>query len=200
MRECDRHQSLLLSGPSAGDVRTLPMAKTLRRLAPECQDRGRTALIPAQLLDPADCVLSTRLARPGGEDMPIRRGEEYLESLRDGRRVWLMGQRVDVTTHPALAGCARSVAAVYDLQHDVTHHELLTIPSPTTGKPVSRAYLLPRSVDDLAGQRRMYECLVRRAGGVAARLPQHLATVVLGLYDVRDLLGREDPAFADHVV
>jgi len=132
--------------------------------------------------------------------MPIRRGEEYLESLRDGRRLWLMGQRVeDVTTHPALAGCARSVAAVYDLQHDVAHQELLTIPSPSTGQPVSRAYLLPRSVDDLACQRRMYECLVRRAGGVAARLPQHLATVVLGLYDVRDLLGREDPAFADHV-
>jgi len=34
--------------------------------------------------------------------MPIRRGEEYLESLRDGRRLWLMGERVeDVTTHPA---------------------------------------------------------------------------------------------------
>lgn len=50
--------------------------------------------------------------------MPIRQGEEYLESLRDGRCLWLMGQRVeDVTTHPALAGCARSVADVYDLQH-----------------------------------------------------------------------------------
>ena len=61
--------------------------------------------------------------------MPVRRGEEYLESLRDGRCLWLMGERVrDVTTHPALAGCARSVAAVYDLQHDVAHHELLTIP------------------------------------------------------------------------
>ena len=133
--------------------------------------------------------------------MPIRRGEEYLDSLRDGRRLWLMGERVeDVTTHPALAGCARSVAAVYDLQHDPAHHDLLTVPSPSTGQPVSRAYLPPRSVDDLAGQRRMYECLVRRAGGVAARLPQHLATVVLGLYDVRDLLGREDPAFAKHVV
>ncbi len=132
--------------------------------------------------------------------MPIRRGEEYLESLRDGRRLWLMGQRVeDVTTHPALAGCARSVAAVYDLQHDAAHHELLTFTSPSTGKPVSRAYLLPRSVDDLALQRRMYESLVRRAGGVAARLPQHLATVVVGLYDVRDLLGREDPVFAEHV-
>jgi aromatic ring hydroxylase len=110
-----------------------------------------------------------------------------------------MGERVkDVTTHPALAGCAHSVAFVYDLQHDVAHHELLTIPSPSTGQPVSRAYLLPRSVDDLARQRRMYESLVRRAGGVAARLPQHLATVVVGLYDVRELLGRENPAFADH--
>ena len=132
--------------------------------------------------------------------MPIRRGEEYLESLRDGRRLWIMGQRVeDVTTHPALAGCARSVAEVYDLQHDGEHHDLLTFPSPATGKPVSRAYQLPHSVADLAGQRRAYEYLVRRAGGVAARLPQHLATVVLGLYDIRDLLGKEDPAFAEHV-
>src|SRR5919108_4034261 len=135
-----------------------------------------------------------------GEDMPIRHGEEYLESLRDGRRLWLMGQRVeDVTTHPALAGCARSVAAVYNLQHDPAHQDLLTMPSPSTDQPVSLSYLLPQSVDELARQRRMYECLVRRAGGVAARLPQHLATVVLGLYDVRGLLGAEDPAFADHV-
>src|SRR5215510_10646193 len=104
---------------------------------------------------------------PGREGMPIRRGEEYLESLRDGRRVWLMGHRVeDVTAHPALAGCARSVADVYDLQHDPAHRELLTIASPSTSQPVSAAYLLPRSVDDLARQRRMYECLVRRAGGV----------------------------------
>ena len=132
--------------------------------------------------------------------MPIRRGEEYLESLRDGRRLWLMGQRVeDVTTHPALTGCAHSVAAVYDLQHDVAHQELLTMPSPSSGQLVSRAYQLPKSVDDLARQRRMYEYLVRRAGGVAARLPQHLATVVLGLYDIRDLLGKEDLAFAEHV-
>jgi len=132
--------------------------------------------------------------------MPIRRGDEYLESLRDGRCVWLMGERVeDVTTHAALAGCARSVAAVYDLQHDLAHRDLLTMPSPATGERVSLAYLLPRSVDDLARQRRMYEHLVRRAGGVAGRLPQHLATVAIGLHDVRDLLGKEDPRFAERV-
>ncbi len=70
--------------------------------------------------------------------MPIRRGKEYLESLRDGRHLWLMGQRVeDVTTHAALAGCAHSVAAVYDLQHDPAHQDLLTMPSPTTSQPVT---------------------------------------------------------------
>jgi 4-hydroxyphenylacetate 3-monooxygenase len=94
--------------------------------------------------------------------MPIRRGKEYLESLRDGRRLWLMGQRVaDVTTHPALAGCAHSVATVFDLQHDPAHQDLLTMPSPTTGQRVSLAYLLPRGVDKLARQRQRYEFLVR---------------------------------------
>lgn len=132
--------------------------------------------------------------------MPVRRGEEYLQSLRDGRCLWLMGQRVeDVTTHPALAGCARSVAAVYDLQHDPEQQEHLTMPSPGTGQRVSLSYLLSRSVEDLARQRHMYELLVRRAGGVAARLPQHLATVVSGLYDVRHLLGATEAAFAERV-
>jgi 4-hydroxyphenylacetate 3-monooxygenase len=132
--------------------------------------------------------------------MPIRRGEEFLESLRDGRRVWLGGELVeDVTAHPSLTGCARSVAAVYDLQHDSTHQDLLTMPSPVTGQRVSLAYLMPHSVEDLARQRKMYEFLVRRTGGVAARLPQHLATVILGLHDVRDILGKENPDFAGNV-
>jgi aromatic ring hydroxylase len=132
--------------------------------------------------------------------MPIRRGEEFLESLRDGRRVWLRGELVkDVTAHPGLTGCARSVAAVYDLQHVPAHQELLTMTSPVSGQRVSLAYLLPHSVEDLTRQRKMYEFLVRRTGGVAARLPQHLATVILGLQDVRDLLAEENPDFAGNV-
>lgn len=31
--------------------------------------------------------------------MPIRRGAEYLASLRDGRRPWLMGQWVEDTVN-----------------------------------------------------------------------------------------------------
>jgi 4-hydroxyphenylacetate 3-monooxygenase len=46
-------------------------------------------------------------------------GAEYLESLRDGREVWIDGERVrDVTEHPAFRNAARSVARLYDALHD----------------------------------------------------------------------------------
>ena len=46
-------------------------------------------------------------------------GAEYLESLRDGREVYIYGERVkDVTTHPAFRNAARSIARLYDSLHD----------------------------------------------------------------------------------
>ena len=132
--------------------------------------------------------------------MPIRRGEQFLESLRDGRQVWLRGEKVDdVTTHPALAGCARSIAEVYDLQHDPAYQDLLTMESPTTGQLVGLGFLLPRSSEDLIRRRRMIEFLERRCGGVAGRLPEFLATLLVGLYDVREIVGQENPAYSGNI-
>src|ERR1700759_5698515 len=46
-------------------------------------------------------------------------GAEYLESLHDGREVYVYGDRVaDVTAHPAFRNTARSVARLYDALHD----------------------------------------------------------------------------------
>ena len=46
-------------------------------------------------------------------------GAQYLESLRDGREVYVYGERVkDVTTHPAFRNSARSIARLYDALHD----------------------------------------------------------------------------------
>src|SRR5262249_59237257 len=46
-------------------------------------------------------------------------GAEYLASLRDGRDVYIYGERVDdVTTHPAFRNAARSIARLYDALHD----------------------------------------------------------------------------------
>lgn len=41
-------------------------------------------------------------------------GTEYIESLRDGRRVYLQGERIDnVTEHPAFRNSVRSVGLWY---------------------------------------------------------------------------------------
>jgi len=46
----------------------------------------------------------------------MRSGAHYLESLRDGRAVFLDGARVDdVTKHPAFAPPIRRIAATWDL-------------------------------------------------------------------------------------
>ncbi|WP_292327591.1 4-hydroxyphenylacetate 3-hydroxylase N-terminal domain-containing protein, partial [Mesorhizobium sp.] len=46
-------------------------------------------------------------------------GAEYLASLRDGREVYINGERVaDVTSHPAMRNSVRSLARLYDALHD----------------------------------------------------------------------------------
>ena len=73
-------------------------------------------------------------------------GAEYLESLRDGREIWLYGERVkDVTTHPAFRNTACMIARLYDALHDPAYRRcspLPQIPAPagiptaTFGPPV----------------------------------------------------------------
>lgn len=51
-------------------------------------------------------------------DRPMT-GKEYLESLNDGREVWIYGKRVEnITEHPAFRNSARMIARVYDAMHD----------------------------------------------------------------------------------
>jgi len=54
-------------------------------------------------------------------------GEEFLDSLRGGREIWIYGERVpDVTTHPAFRNPARMLARLYDALHAPATHTLLT--------------------------------------------------------------------------
>ena len=64
--------------------------------------------------------------------MPPLTGREFLETLRDGREIWIYGQRVaDVTTHPAFRNPARMLARLYDALHDPAQREVLTCPTDT---------------------------------------------------------------------
>ena len=59
-------------------------------------------------------------------------GQEYLESLRDGREIWIYGERVkDVTTHPAFRNTVRMIARLYDALHDPAKQATLTMETDT---------------------------------------------------------------------
>jgi 4-hydroxyphenylacetate 3-monooxygenase len=71
-------------------------------------------------------------------------GKRYIESLRDGREVWLDGKRVDdVTTHPAFKDMVQAMADVYDLQNSDQYRDEMTYVDPESGVRTSLSWLLP---------------------------------------------------------
>jgi aromatic ring hydroxylase len=82
-------------------------------------------------------------------------GEEYLNSLRDGREIYIYGERVkDVTTHPAFRNTARMVARLYDALHDPEHKDKLLVPTDTGNGGMTHGYFkAPRNVaESVAGR------------------------------------------------
>ena len=54
-------------------------------------------------------------------------GKEYLESIRDGRRVYLGKERIeDVTAHPAFRNAAQSLATIYDRKRAPENRDVMT--------------------------------------------------------------------------
>ena len=48
-------------------------------------------------------------------------GKEFLDSLDDGREVWIYGERVKkITEHPAFRNTSRMIARLYDALHATT--------------------------------------------------------------------------------
>src|SRR3546814_17696836 len=71
----------------------------------------------------------------------MRTGKQYLESLRDGRKVYVGGEIIeDVTTHPMTKGYANAIAEYYDLHLKPENEERCTFidrKSVVSGKSVS---------------------------------------------------------------
>ena len=133
--------------------------------------------------------------------MPARTGAEYLAGLRDAREVWFAGERVsDVTTHPLLNRAARSLAALYDLQWDSAYQAQLTYPSPSSGNPVSLAFLQPRSIDDLVRRRVMFKTWADQSGGLLGRTPDYLNALLAGFATSADYFARNGPEYAERIV
>ena len=115
--------------------------------------------------------------------MPPLTGREFLESLRDGREIWIYGQRVaDVTTHPAFRNPARMLARLYDALHDPAQREVLTCPTDTgSGSFTHRYFRAPATVDDLVACRDAIAAWARLSYGWMGRSPDYKAAFLATL-------------------
>lgn len=93
--------------------------------------------------------------------MGIRTPQQYLESLKDGRLVYCLGERVDdVTQHPFLKICADWMAVDYVLQQDPRYQDLVTEKN-DKGELVSFVFMPQRNRLDLLRLREVVKLWAR---------------------------------------
>jgi len=104
-------------------------------------------------------------------------GQEYLESLRDGREIWIYGERVkDVTTHPAFRNTARMIARLYDALHDPALQDVLTTETDTgSGGRTHRYFRAPKSWEEQLAARDAIAAWARLTYGWLGRSPDYKA-------------------------
>ena len=133
--------------------------------------------------------------------MAVRTGAQFLEGIRDGREIWLEGERVeDVTTHPKLERMAKTLASVYDLQHDVELHDQMTFKSPSSGDPVALSYIIPGAQDDLTRRRKALETVANASYGMLGRTPDYVNIQVTAARQMAEVYGENDTRFSDNII
>jgi aromatic ring hydroxylase len=116
-------------------------------------------------------------------------GRRYIDSLRDGREVWLDGKRVDdVTTHPAFADFVTALADVYDKQNGEYRDEMTYIDT-ESGLRTSLSWLIAHSPEDSQRKRRNSQLWNLLTWGQLGRSPDVLAPFIVNLMRRRDGFG-----------
>ncbi len=113
----------------------------------------------------------------------MKTGAQHLQSLRDGRRVYIYGKLVeDVTTHSAFRSSVASAAHLYDFQSSPEHADQMTFTLPDTGTRVNRAWQLPATYSELVSRREALTAWAETHLGFMGRSPDHVASCMAGMY------------------
>ena len=129
----------------------------------------------------------------------LKTGDEHLESLRDGRKVYIGGTPVDdVTTHPAFRNGARSFAMLYDRKRDPENVDIMSFEE--DGERYSSWFLMPRTKDDLRKRMETHRRIASWTHGLLGRSPDHVASFVAGLAMRPDLFDEIGQGFGANMV
>lgn len=133
----------------------------------------------------------------------IRSGDEYLESIRDGREVWIGGERVDdVTTHPALGPIVRSRAAIYDRVRDEAESAKDTTRLSDVredGERIATLSRRPERKQDWYAKWAAHDVISEHVGGMFSRLGDDNIGEMWSMLDEVPKLESLDHTFADNI-
>ncbi len=129
----------------------------------------------------------------------IRTGEQYRESIRDGRQVWIDGERVaDVTRHPMFRPIVDIRARIYDMQHEAPFRDVMTF-TDENGERCAIGSKLPFEAADWEAKRRAVDTLFEEIGGIVTRVGDETVGEMWSLYDGRDVLDEVNPEFSENI-
>ena len=130
----------------------------------------------------------------------LRTGAQYLDSLRDGRQVWINGERVaDVTTHPAFQPIVSLRARLYDMAHEAQHSAAMSYVDDASGERCNLALKLPKTQQDWHDKRAYVDAQLNEVGGVVVRVGDETIGELWSLWDGKTVLDEIDPRFSQNV-
>ena len=133
----------------------------------------------------------------------LRTGAEYREALRDGRKVWVIGEGAveDVTTHPATRAMVDEYVAWYERHFDPAWQDTLM-----AGDGLPWGYVLPRTADDLVAMGHCFAATTFLSAGNVTHTPAYghlIALGILGEVQQRDASAEQienAEAYRQHIV
>lgn len=130
----------------------------------------------------------------------IRTGEQYRDSIRDGREVWIDGERVaDVTTHPAFKPIVDIRARIYDLAHEEATQDVMSYVDDESGERCATGSKLPLTKADWHAKRLAVDTVLDDISGIVTRVGDETVGEMWSLYDGQSVLNEIDPAFSEHI-
>jgi 4-hydroxyphenylacetate 3-monooxygenase len=129
----------------------------------------------------------------------IRTGQQYRDSIRDGRQVWINGERVrDVTVHPMFRPLVDVRARIYDMAHESAHAAAMTY-NDASGTPCSVGTKLPYTQDDWHAKRAAVDAVLDEIGGIVTRVGDETVGEMWSLFDGQDVLNEVNPRFSANI-
>jgi 4-hydroxyphenylacetate 3-monooxygenase len=128
----------------------------------------------------------------------LKDGKLYLEGLRDGRVLYVGGERVDdVTTHPGFRNAARSYARIYDARFENRYRDILSFEE--DGERYATYFLRPRCREDLVRRTRCAEVIAGLTYGMMGRSPDFVGGYITGAAMQPEVFDLGNYKFASHV-